>query len=128
MSDETEDFKLVKIDTQEKWTAYKRLVEQEFQKRGLEIEPLPEIMPKRKASAELNDVIDEFVRLWQRDQPLQQVREVIQLATEQFREEIQYLSHNLSFYWSDITTSIQAIRRCDSKRTKNNAGRIIGII
>ncbi|ELS02703.1 hypothetical protein Xen7305DRAFT_00024210 [Xenococcus sp. PCC 7305] len=109
MSDRTEDFELVKIDTQEKWTAYKSLVEQEFSKRGLEIAPLPEIMPQRSAEAELNDVIDEFIRLWQRDKPLQQIKEVISFATEQFREEVQYLSHNLSFYWSDVTTSIQAI-------------------
>ena len=109
MSDGSENNELVKIDTQEKWTAYKRLVENEFKKRGLEIEPLPSKMPQRRASVELNDIIDEFIKRWEKEQPLQQVREAISFATEEFKEELQYLSHNLSFYWSDITTSIQAI-------------------
>ena len=109
MSDGAENNELVKIDTQEKWTAYKRLVENEFKKRGLEIEPLPSKMPQRRASVELNDIIDEFIKRWEKEQPLQQVREAISFATEEFKEELQYLSHNLSFYWSDITTSIQAI-------------------
>ena len=99
MSDGSENNELVKIDTQEKWKAYKRLVESEFKKRGLEIEPLPEKMPQRRVSAELNDIIDEFIRRWEKEQPLQQVREAISFATEEFKEEFQYLSHNLSFYW-----------------------------
>ena len=66
-------------------------------------------MPKRRASAELNDIVDEFIRRWERDQPLQQIKEAISFATEEFKQELQYLNHNLSFYWSDITTSIQTI-------------------
>ena len=102
-----DNLELAKITTDEQWQAYRKLFQEEFKRRDIKAEPLPEQRPEPTAEVKLNQTINKAIELWKRDS--QSIKGIFGNIHQQFQQDSQYHYYQARTYLENTLSGAMGI-------------------